>query len=264
MSVLVFTESAKNKIRKSSLEAVNYAAHIASQIGTTVTAVIDGSTDASLLPEIGKAGAKKILTISDAKLKEGNPRAWALALEQAANADGATVIIFSHDIASKAIAPRLAVKLKAGIVAGAVDYPAIEGGKFLVRKNTFSGKATTVYAIHSDKKIICLLPNTFPVTLSDNTAEISPFTADLSSIDQKVVVKELKTRDTSKIALPEAELVVSAGRGMKDPKNWGIVEDLANALGAATACSRPIADMDWRPHHEHVGQTGLARSEEHT
>jgi electron transfer flavoprotein alpha subunit len=258
MSVLVFTESAKNRIRKSSLEAVNYAAHIATQIGTTVTAVIDGRTDASILVDLGKAGAKKVMTVSDAKLNDGNPRAWALALEQAANADGATVIIFSHDIVSKAVAPRLAVRLKAGIVAGAVDYPAIESGKFSVRKNAFSGKATAVYVMHSDKKIICLLPNTFPVTLSDNTAEISAFTADLSAAEVKVTVKELKTRDTSKIALPEAELVVSAGRGMKDPKNWGIIEDLANALGAATACSRPIADMDWRPHHEHVGQTGLA------
>jgi electron transfer flavoprotein alpha subunit len=257
MSVLVFTESAKNKIRKSSLEAVNYASNIAAKLGTTVTAVIDGSTDASILGELGKAGAKKIITISDAKLKDGNPRAWAIALDQAANADGATVVIFSHDIVSKAVAPRLAVRMKAGIVAGAVDYPTIDGGKFSVRKNTFSGKATAVYAIHSEKKIITLLPNSFPVQLTDGTAEVSALTVDLSSADIKVTVKELKTRDTSKISLPEAELVVSAGRGLKDPKNWGIIEDLAKELGAATACSRPVADMDWRPHHEHVGQTGI-------
>jgi electron transfer flavoprotein alpha subunit len=258
MSVLVFTEASTSKIRKSSLEAVNYAKHIAEKLGTTVTAVIDGSTDASLLGELGKAGAKKVLTISDPKLKDGNPRAWAVALDQAAAAEGATIVVFSHDLASKAIAPRLAVRMKAGVVAGAVDYPTIDGGKFTVRKTAFSGKATAVYAMHSEKKIITLLPNSFQVQLSDNTAEVASMNVDLSSVETKVTVKEKKTRDTSKISLPEAELVVSAGRGMKDPKNWGIVEDLANALGAATACSRPIADMDWRPHHEHVGQTGIA------
>jgi len=262
MSVLVFTEAGKGRIRKSSLEAVNYAAHIATQLNTTVTALIEGSADAAALAELGKAGAKKVMTVSDAKLKAdhagSNSRAWALALEQAANADGANVVIFSHDLISKAVAPRLAVRLKAGIVAGAVDYPTIEGGKFSVRKNAFSGKATAVYAMHSDKKIICLLPNSFQVQLSDTTAEVVPFAVDLSSAEEKITVKEMKTRDTSKIALPEAELVVSAGRGMKDPKNWGIIEDLANALGAATASSRPVADMGWRPHHEHVGQTGLA------
>jgi electron transfer flavoprotein alpha subunit len=258
MSVLVFTEAGKGKIRKSSLEAVNYASHIAGKLGTTVTAVIDGSTDAALLADLGKAGAKKVLTISDAKLTDGNPRAWAIALEHAANMESADVVVFSHDLVSKSVAPRLSVRMKAGVVAGAVDFPTIEGGKFSVRKTAFSGKATAVYTINSDKKIITLLPNSFPVQLTDNTAEIASMNVDLSSAEVKVTVKELKTRDTSKIALPEAELVVSAGRGMKDPKNWGIVEDLANSLGAATACSRPIADMDWRPHHEHVGQTGIA------
>jgi electron transfer flavoprotein alpha subunit len=259
MPVLVFTEASKTKVRKSSLEAVNYAAHIAGKLGTTVTAVIDGATEASLLADLGKAGAKKVLTITDAKLADGNPRAWAIALEHAANMEGADVVIFSHDLVSKAIAPRLSVRMKAGVVAGAVDHPVIEGEKFSVRKTAFSGKATAVYAINSGKKIITLLPNSFPVQLTDNTAEIVPMSnVDLSGAEIKVTVKELKTRDTSKIALPEAELVVSAGRGMKDSKNWGIVEDLANSLGAATACSRPIADMDWRPHHEHVGQTGIA------
>ncbi|MDQ3108892.1 MAG: electron transfer flavoprotein subunit alpha/FixB family protein [Bacteroidota bacterium] len=259
MSVLVFTEAGKGKIRKSSLEAVNYASHIAGKLGTTVTAVIDGDTDAAILADLGKAGAKKVLTISDAKLKDGNPRAWAIALEHAANMEGADIIVFSHDLVSKSVAPRLSVRLKAGVVAGAVDFPTIEDGKFSVRKTAFSGKATAVYTINSDKKIITLLPNSFPVQLTDNAADIVPMSnVDLSGAEIKVTVKELKTRDTSKIALPEAELVVSAGRGMKDAKNWGIIEDLANSLGAATACSRPIADMDWRPHHEHVGQTGIA------
>lgn len=258
MSILVYTEASKGKIRKNSLEAVNYASNIASQLGTTVTAVIDGSADAAILSDLGKAGAKKVLTVSHDKLKSGDSQAWAAAIEQAAAAEGATVVVFSHDIMGKAIAPRLAVRMKAGIVAGAVDNPVNEGGKFLVRKTAFSGKATAVYAINSEKKIITLLPNSFQVQLNGSAPEIAAFAANLDAVNSKITVKELKTRTTATVALPEAELVVSAGRGMKDASNWGMVEELATALGAATACSRPIADMHWRPHHEHVGQTGIA------
>lgn len=258
MSILVYTEASKGRIRKNSLEAVNYGANIAAQLGTSVTAIIDGATDSAALADLGKAGAKKVLTVSHDKLKSGDSQAWAVAIEQAANAEGATVVVFSHDLMGKAIAPRLAIRLKAGIVAGAVDNPVTEGGKFLVRKAAFSGKATAVYSINSEKKIISLLPNSFPVKLNEGTAEISAFTANLDSVNSKITVKELKTITSTTVALPEAELVVSAGRGMKDAKNWGIIEELATALGAATACSRPIADMHWRPHHEHVGQTGIA------
>lgn len=257
MSVLVYTEAGKGKIRKNSLEAVNYAANIAGQIGGTVTAVIDGATDAALLADLGKAGAKKVLTVSSDKLKNADAAAWAAALEQIVNAENAQIVIFPHDIVGKAIAPRLSARLKAGVVAGAVAYPTIEGGKMLVRKTAFSGKATAVYAIHSDKKIITLLPNSFQVKLDGAAPEVAAFNANLDSVKSGITVKELKTRTTTTIPLPEAELVVSAGRGMKDAKNWGIIEDLANALGATTACSRPIADMGWRPHHEHVGQTGI-------
>ena len=128
-----------------------------------------------------------------------------------------------------------------------------------MKKNVFSGKATAVYTINSDVKVISLLPNSFPVKLGDNKATVAEFNADLSSITSKIVIKEQKSNDVSgMIPLPEAELVVSAGRGLKGPENWKIVEDLASILGATTACSRPVADMHWRPHHEHVGQTGVA------
>jgi electron transfer flavoprotein alpha subunit len=257
MSVLVYTESANGKIRKNSLEAVNYAADIATKTGTTVTAVIDGSTDAALLGELGKAGANKVVTISNDKLK-ANSQAWAIALEQAATAEAASVVVFSHDIMGKAIAPRLAVRMKAGIVAAATGLASIEGGKVSVRKTTFSGKASAVYTIHSDKKIISLLPNSIPVQMNGGAPEVSAFAANLDGVNNAITVKELKTRTNTTVALPDAELVVSAGRGLKDPGNWGIVEELASSLGAATACSRPVADMHWRPHHEHVGQTGVA------
>lgn len=258
MSVLVFTEAANGKIRKTSLEAVNYAANIAQQLSTTVTAVIDGRTDAGILSDLGKAGASKVVAVSGSNLESGDSALWATALEQAATAEGANVIVFSHDLMGKAIAPRLSVKLKAGVVAGAVDHATVSGSTLTVAKTAYSGKAKAAYSIHSEKKIITLLPNSFPVKLGEGTATVSAMTANLDGVKGVVTVKERKTRSAATAPLPEAELVVSAGRGMKAPENWGIVEELAQTLGATTACSRPVADMHWRPHHEHVGQTGVA------
>jgi electron transfer flavoprotein alpha subunit len=180
-------------------------------------------------------------------------------VEQIAKAEGSKIIIFSFDITGKAVAPRLSARLKAGLVAGAVDYPTINGNSLEVSKNVFSGKATAVYSINSDVKIISLLPNSFPVKLGENTATIVDFSSNINLSSPKIVVKEKKSNDVGgMIPLPEAELVVSAGRGMKGPENWGMIEELANELRATTACSRPVADMHWRPHHEHVGQTGVA------
>lgn len=258
MSVLVFTEAGSGKIRKNSLEAVNYASNIAQQLSTTVTAVIDGKTDAGLLGELGKAGASKVVTVSSDKMESGDSAYWATALEQVANADGATVIVFSHDLMGRAIAPRLAVKLKAGVVAAAVGHATVKDGKLSVAKTAYSGKATAIFTIHSEKKIITLLPNSFQVKLGEGTGTITPMAVNLDGVKGTITVKEKKTRTATTVPLPEADLVVSAGRGLKAPENWGIVEELAQAIGATTACSRPVADMHWRPHHEHVGQTGLA------
>ncbi len=254
MSVLIYTEIAKGKIKKSSLEAVNYGSRIASQMNTTATAMVVGDAD---FTDIGKAGAKKILKLKNDKLSNFDGQYLAAAIEQVAVAENASIIIFSHDFTGKEVAPRIAAKLKAGIVAGAVDNPVISGDTFTVKKNVFSGKATAMYAIHSAKKIISLLPNSFAVTLADGTAEVVDFAVNLDNITSPIKVKEVK-KVTTELNLPDAELVVSAGRGMKAPENWGMIEELAKELGAATACSRPVADMHWRPHHEHVGQTGVA------
>lgn len=256
MSVLVFTECSNGKVRKASLEAVNYASHIAGQTGGTVTAIID-SSDKNILGDLGRAGAAKVLVTNDARLNAADAMAWTAALAQAVEKESAQIIIFPHDLAGKAIAPRLAARLKAGVVAGAVEYPNTDGG-FTVRKNAFSGKATAVYAMHSDKKIITLLPNTFQVKLGDGNASVEDFTADIANVPSPIVIKDVKKTVSATLPLPEAELVVSAGRGMKGPENWGMIEDLAKSIGATTACSRPVADMGWRPHHEHVGQTGIA------
>lgn len=254
MSVLIYTEIAKGKVKKSSLEAVNYGSRIAAQLGTTATAVVIGDAD---LSDIGKAGATKVLKLKNDKLASMNGQYITAAVEQAAAAENAAIIIFAHDFTGKEVAPRLAAKLKAGIVAGAVDNPAISGDSFSVKKNVFSGKAVASYTINSAKKVISILPNSFPVELKGSAVEASDFAVNLDAVNSPIKVKEVK-KVTTELNLPDAELVVSAGRGLKAPENWGMVEELAKELGAATACSRPVADMHWRPHHEHVGQTGVA------
>ena len=256
MSVLVYTEVAKGRVKKSSLECVNYASKIAQQMGSSVTAVINNA-DAAQIEELGKAGANKVLTVNNDKIAADSTYITAM-VEQAAKAEGSIVIVFAFDVTGKACAPRLSAKLKAGLVAGAIDYPVINGASFEVKKNVFSGKANATYTIHSDIKIISLLPNSFPVQMGSTTAATAEFSVELSTAS-RIVVKETKSISSGgMIPLPEAELVVSAGRGLKGPENWKIVEDLATSLGATTACSRPVADMHWRPHHEHVGQTGVA------
>ncbi len=254
MSVLIYTEIAKGKVKKSSLEAVNYGSRIAAQLNTTATAVIVGDAD---LADLGKAGATKVLKLKNDKLTNFDGQYLTAAIEQVVSAEGATIIIFAHDFTGKEVAPRLAAKLKAGIVAGAVDNPTISGDSFTVKKNVFSGKAVATYSITSAKKIISLLPNSFPIELNGSAVEATDFAANLDTITSPIKVKEVK-KVTTELNLPDAELVVSAGRGMKGPENWGMIEELAKELGAATACSRPVADMHWRPHHEHVGQTGVA------
>jgi electron transfer flavoprotein alpha subunit len=256
MSVLVYTEINKGKVKKASLEAINYAAKIAELTGATVSAVAINA-DAAQIEEIGEAGAKKIVSIKNDGLASLDSMLISSAVEQVAKAEGAKIIIFSFDITGKAVAPRLSARLKAGLVAGAVDYPAVNGASLEVKKNVFSGKATAIYSINSDIKIISLLPNSFPVKLGENSATVVDFNVELAA--SKIVVKEKKSTDVAgMVPLPEAELVVSAGRGMKGPENWTMVEELAKQLNATTACSRPVADMHWRPHHEHVGQTGVA------
>lgn len=256
--VLVYTEINKGKVKKSSLEAINYAAKIAELTNSSLTAIAINA-DASQLEEIGKAGAKKIMSIKNDALATLDSMLVSSAVEQVVKAEGSKIIVFSFDIVGKAVAPRLSARLKAGLVAGAVDYPIITGNTLEVKKNVFSGKATALYSINSDIKIISLLPSSFPIKLGDNTATVVDFAVDLSGVSSKIVVKEKKSNDVGEmIPLPEAELVVSAGRGMKGPENWGMIEELAKELKATTACSRPVADMHWRPHHEHVGQTGVA------
>lgn len=253
MSVLIFIDQADGHVKKASLEALSYGAKVAELTGTTAEGVVLGTVSEDLAA-LGKYGVKKIHHVSNSTLDHFDAQSYTRVIAEVAQAAGATVIVFSNNVDGKTVAPRLAARLRAGLVAGAVALPDVSAG-FVVKKSVFSGKAFANTSIKTPVRIIALNPNSYPVTAGEGTAEVSASnaTADASRIKITAVNKV-----TGEVPLSEAEKVVSGGRGLKGPENWGMIEDLAHALGAATACSRPVADEHWRPHHEHVGQTGLA------
>lgn len=247
MNILVYINSS-NHLAKSALEAVAYA----KKIGGTITVVATGSVDDVTLGTLGEYGAEKVLV--DRSVATEDSQQVTRLIAKAAESTGAELIVFSHDLVAKAVAPRLSVRMKAGLISGAVDVPDTSNG-FTVKVNVFSGKAFGFVSVKSEKKIISLLPNSFQPEKTGAACAVEAFDGASGSALIKVIETKIPEGE---IPLPEAELVVSAGRGLKGPENWGMVEDLAKALGAATACSRPVADIGWRPHHEHVGQTGVA------
>jgi len=250
MSILVFADHHDGKFPKSSFEAVSYAAGIAKALGTDVVALTTSNLSGD--GGLGKAGANKVLVHNTNSTDSQQLTRLVLAAAHAVSAD---IIIFSHEITGKMVAPRVAAKLDAGYVPGATALPDMSDG-FSVNKNVFSGKAIATIEVSSSKKVISVLPNSIGLTQDGSDATVETFAADLGSAGLKVRTVKKEVKDG--IPLPEADIVVSAGRGMKGPENWGPVEELAKLLGAATACSRPVADIGWRPHHEHVGQTGVA------
>jgi len=254
MSVLVLVEHTDGNIKKKSFEAVQYAAEIAKKTNTTATALVLGTIADSKLENLGVYGVQKVLHVADKKLDELHARAYASALIAAAQKEGSKIIIALHDINGKAVAPRVAVKLKAGLVSGALSYPDLDKG-FVLKKAVFSGKAFAFVNITSDVKVITLMANSFPLAPGSGKASIEKLDVTFGDKDFGIKVKSVD-KVSGEVSLADAELVVSGGRGMKGPENWGLIEDLAKELGAATACSRPVADAGWRPHHEHVGQTG--------
>ena len=253
MSVLVFLDQADGHIKKSSFEAAGYAAKTAALLGTNAEALVVG-TVADDLASLGNYGITKVHTVQDAALDKFDAQVFTKVIEQAVNVTGADVIVFSNNSTAKAVAPRLSVRLKAGLVSGAIALPELQNG-FVVKKTVFSGKAFANIGVTSDKKIIALNPNSYNVEMVTGTAEVAAFAATLDAPKVEVVSEN---KITGEVSLSEADIVISGGRGLKGPENWGFVTELATLLGAATACSRPVADIDWRPHHEHVGQTGLA------
>ncbi|MET0394267.1 MAG: electron transfer flavoprotein subunit alpha/FixB family protein [Chitinophagaceae bacterium] len=254
MSVLIFIDTADGHVKKASLEAISYGAALAEQSGTTAEGVVLGPVKEDLAA-LGKYGVKKIHHADNASLEHFDAQVYASVIAQAAQATSATVVVFSNNVDGKAIAPRLSVRLKAGLVAGAVALPDTAAGGFVVKKNVFSGKAFANVSVTTPVKIVTLNPNAYQVKTGEGAAEVVAFAAEAGT--PRIKVTGVK-KASGEIPLTEAEIVVSAGRGLKGPENWGMVEDLAKTLHAATACSRPVADAHWRPHNEHVGQTGIA------
>jgi len=254
MSVLVFIDHANGHVKKASLEALSYGTAVAAKLGTKAEGIILGTVNDNLAA-LGKYGTKKIYQLKNEVLNQLDAQVFTKALAEAISSIGAKIIIFSHNLSGKAIAPRLSAKLKAGLVAGAVGLPDITSAGFIVKKNVFSGKAFAHISLNTDIKIISINPNSYSIIAGDGTAEV----ADLSVTIEPFKIKTVSvSKSSGEVLLTEAEIVVSGGRGLKGPENWGMVEELAKLLHAATACSRPVADAHWRPHNEHVGQTGIA------
>ncbi|RYY82764.1 MAG: electron transfer flavoprotein subunit alpha/FixB family protein [Chitinophagaceae bacterium] len=252
MSVLVFIDHIDGHIKKASLEAASYGAKVAQQSGTSAEAVVLGAP--ADLASLGKYGISKVHQVQNDALNSLDGQLYTQVIAQIAENINANIIVFSNNSSGKAIAPRLSVRLKAGLVSGATALPETGNG-FIVRKNVFSGKAYANVSVTTDRKVIALNPNAFTVVEGEGTAEVSAASANVGTPKLKVTGS---TKTSGKVALTEADVVVSAGRGLKGPENWKMVEDLAELLGAALACSRPVADAHWRPHNEHVGQTGVA------
>lgn len=251
MATLVFVETAEGKVRKTSLEAVAYA-HL---MGVGVTAIVLGTTSQSELESLGKYGAQKVLHVADAKLDHGVIQVFASVLTKAMQDENADVLVLANSSLGTPVAAKVAVKVKGSFASNVVELPSTTSG-FVVKRSIYTGKAFSMVEMKNPKKIIVIKKNAAEAKEVGGTVQIVPYNVALNEADfnTKITATEKATGD---ILLTEAEIVVSGGRGMKGPENWGILEALAKALHAATGCSKPVSDMGWRPHHEHVGQTGV-------
>lgn len=250
--VLIFVDQTEGHIKKASYEVLTYGAKLAEQMGTTAEALVLGTVNDDLTA-LGKYGVKKVNQVSNETLNHVDAQLYAKTIADAVTATGATVIVFSHNQTGKAVSARVAARLKAGIVSGASAMADTSNG-FVVRKTVFSGKAFANVSINSPIKVISLNPNSYHTTAGEGTAEVVALNI---AVDASKVKITAVNKVSGEVPLTEADIVVSGGRGLKGPENWGVLVDLAKELHAATACSRPVGDAHWRPHHEHVGQTGV-------
>lgn len=251
MSVLVYTESEEGKFKKIAFEAVSYAKGIASILGTSVIAV---SINGNQTDQLGKYGASKVLNVSSDKLENFNASAYADVIAQAAEKEAANIVVISSSANCKYLAPLLAINMEAGYVPNAIELPS-SVAPFKIKSNVFSNKAFANSEITTEKKLIGLAKNAFGVVENETSPIQENFSPVISEDDLHTKVTSLE-KSNDKISIADADIVVSGGRGLKGPENWGMIEELAAVLGAATACSKPVSDLGWRPHSEHVGQTG--------
>lgn len=252
MSILVYTENWDGKFKKLSFELVSYASAVAKEIGSSVTALSLGNVSDDELMKLGGFGATKILNVANESFSSLDNKAIAKAVSVAAEKEGVDIVIFAHNNVGKAIAPRVSILMDAGMVSGVIAMPS-SIDPFIVTKKVFTGKAMANVKINSAKKVLTFAQNSYKLVETDNNAVIETF--DPSVTDFATTVNETN-KVTGKVLLTDAEIVVSGGRGMKSGDNWSGLEELADELGAGLACSRPVSDEGWRPHNEHVGQTG--------
>lgn len=251
MSILVYTESENGKLKKAAYEVASYAKGIADLMGTSVTAV---TVNAENVEELSQYGVDKVLKVSSDKLSKFNADAYAEVITQAAKKEDSKVIVISQSANAKYMAPLLAVDLEAGYVSNAVKLPILDEG-FNVERTAFTNKAFSMTSISTDIKVLGLSNNSYGLKENESSLTQEEFSPELTDENFGITVESVD-KNKDKVSIADAEVVISAGRGMKGPENWGMIEELAGVLNAATACSKPVSDMGWRPHGEHVGQTG--------
>ncbi|MEQ6123151.1 electron transfer flavoprotein subunit alpha/FixB family protein [Pseudotenacibaculum sp. MALMAid0570] len=251
MSVLVYASSTDGKFKKSAFEVVSYGKKVAEQLGTNLVALTINAENAS---ELQNYGAESIVKVSNDQLAVFNAKGYASVIKQAAESKGANVVVIDSTVDGFYVAPLVAVAMNAGYASNVVDAPS-STSPFTVKRKAFSNKGFNNTVISTENKVIGLAKNSYGIHENAVTASTETFEATLSDADFGVKSTNIE-KATGKVTIADADIVVSAGRGLKGPENWGMVEELADILGAATACSKPVSDLGWRPHSEHVGQTG--------
>jgi len=249
MSVLVYTESDQGRFKKTAFEVASYAKAVADQLGTTVTAITINASDTS---ELETYGVSKVLKVSNSSLDTFNAKIYAAVIKQAAEKESAKVVVVSSSVNSKYLAPLLSINLNAGYATNVLEAP-ISTSPFVVKRTAFTNKAYEMFQINTEVKLLGVSKNSFGLKENKTSATTEDFSP---SIPESGIHVESVEKASNKVTIADAEIVVSAGRGLKGPENWGMIEELADVLGAATACSKPVSDLGWRPHGEHVGQTG--------
>jgi electron transfer flavoprotein alpha subunit len=251
MSILIYAESAEGKFKKVAFELASYAKKVAGDLGTTVTAV---TVNAGNVSELSKYGVDKVLKVNNDKLAGFNAKAYSDVIRQAAEKENVKLVLLSSTTDSLYMAPLVAVALKAGYASNVVGLP-VSTSPFRVKRNAFSNKAFNITEISTEVKVLGLAKNSYGVYENASSLTEEDFNPTIGDSDFGVKVESAE-KASGKVTIADAEIVVSGGRGLKGPENWGLVENLAAVLGAATACSKPVSDLGWRPHTEHVGQTG--------
>ena len=251
MSILLYAESAEGKFKKVALELASYAKKVADSIGTTVTALTVNATDVS---ELSKYGVDKVIKVNDSKLSGFSAKTYSNIIEQVAKKEGSKLVLLSSSTDSLYLAPLVAVSLQAGFASNVIGLP-VSTSPFQVKRTAFSNKAFNITEINTDVKVISLSKNSYGVVENASTLKEEDFNPSLADADFGIKIESVE-KSSGKVTIADADIVVSAGRGLKGPENWGMIEELASVLGAATACSKPVSDLGWRPHGEHVGQTG--------